>query len=1093
MSPPSLKEAKTYESYKKELKMWSAVTDIPKTKQANLIALSLPNESRFGNNIRERVLERLSVSDLSKEDGLAALTEFLDGELASDATTELISKWDDWFDYERKSDQTMEQFIGEYELLLSRLESAGQQLSEEIKSFALMRKAGLSALEKTLILSRLDLMNKNTIYRDTKTQCTNLLGRTLKKEEPKKEIKLEPAYLSEHEETLATMGYYKKKPWKKNFQGKKWNNKQGDGNKKSNPVGRDGKTLLCLSCGSWNHLIRNCPEKSESINLTTESDNEVFESLEKLVLFTDSSEMNRFTSEALNCAALDTCCTASVAGKNWLQIYLDSLTPELRGFVVGPLKGRKSFQFGNQGILASECSYRLPIKPAGHVTMIDVDIIDSDIPLLLSKREMQKHKMTIFLMEDKVSFQGKDIGLKTTSAGHYILPLIEDCTLTEDVFATNLITGSRVERMKAVKKLHQQFGHRPKQAFIDLLKAAGAWTADLSKILDEIIDKCRGCILRKRNPDRPVVAPPMAQDFNEKVAIDLKHWKGGYILYCVDLYSRLTTAAYITRKEPRQVIDKIMSKWVAYYGVPGAILNDNGGEFTAEEVVAMKGALNVVNLTTGANSPWQNGTCEKNHALVDNILERIDEDYANLDVETKLAWACMAKNSLSNIYGFSPHQLVFGRNPKLPNVLVDGPVSWECGNISEILTKHLQALHASRKAFIASESCAKLKLALRSKVRCSDETYINGDIVYFKKDTDSKWQGPAKVVFADGKVIFLRNGGQLIRVSANRLVKAGKELAKRDEIEIEAEKEKCSQELDTEIDKGISHHTEATVDIIERDDDVAESNEIKEVTDSAQRITLRKDDKIRYKNQEDNWVEAIVNGRGGKSTGKYANWYNVTNTANTQSECLDFGKIDHEVLQDFHEEINLVNVPKEKKNSPECLEAKQRELDKLKEFNVYQEVEELNQEIISTTWVLSMKGDEVRARLVARGFEEEGEIDKTSPTMHKSSLRTILTVAAYKSWCLETTDIKSAFLQGADMERTVYVKPPKEAKVPKGKIWLLNKCLYGLKDASRQWYLRVKKALLDCHCMQSLQDPGIFYFKENGVLTGIVGVHVDDF
>ena len=115
--------------------------------------------------------------------------------------------------------------------------------------------------------------------------------------------------------------------------------------------------------------------------------------------------------------------------------------------------------------------------------------------------------------------------------------------------------------------------------------------------------------MRRRNPDRPAVSPPMASDFNEKVAIDLKYWKGGYILYCVDLFSRLTTAAFIDRKEPKQVIDKIMSKWVAYYGVPECILNDNGGEFTAEEIVAMKGALNIVNLTTGANSPWQNGPC----------------------------------------------------------------------------------------------------------------------------------------------------------------------------------------------------------------------------------------------------------------------------------------------------------------------------------------------------------------------------------------------------------------------------------------------------------------------------------------------------
>ena len=129
VTPPSLNEAKTYESYKKELKMWSAVTEVDKKKQGNLIALSLPNESKFGNNLKERVMERLSVSDLSCDEGLTKLVKFLDEELASDATTDLIGKWDDWFDYVRKADQSMEQFISEYELLVSRLESAGQKLS----------------------------------------------------------------------------------------------------------------------------------------------------------------------------------------------------------------------------------------------------------------------------------------------------------------------------------------------------------------------------------------------------------------------------------------------------------------------------------------------------------------------------------------------------------------------------------------------------------------------------------------------------------------------------------------------------------------------------------------------------------------------------------------------------------------------------------------------------------------------------------------------------------------------------------------------------------------------------------------------------
>ena len=59
-----------------------------------------------------------------------------------------------------------------------------------------------------------------------------------------------------------------------------------------------------------------------------------------------------------------------------------------------------------------------------------------------------------------------------------------------------------------------------------------------------------------------------------------------------------------------------------------------------------------------------------------------------------------------------------------------------------------------------------------------ETVYNNGDIVYYKRARDGKWMGPGKVVFQDGKVIFVRNVAKFIRVSANRIVKAGSELAK---------------------------------------------------------------------------------------------------------------------------------------------------------------------------------------------------------------------------------------------------------------------------------------------------------------------------
>ena len=121
------------------------------------------------------------------------------------------------------------------------------------------------------------------------------------------------------------------------------------------------------------------------------------------------------------------------------------------------------------------------------------------------------------------------------------------------------------------------------------------------------------------------------------------------------------------------------------------------------------------------------------------------------------------------------------------------------------------------------------------------------------------------------------------------------------------------------------------------------------------------------------------------------------------------------------------------------------ELQKLKDFDTYEEIDDVGQDCISSRWVLSKKGadfEEVRARLVARGFEEEDQIQSDSPTLSKAGFRIILATAASKNWQIETTDIKSAFLQGSSVGRIIYLKPPKEA-CARGKVWKLKKLYMG--------------------------------------------------
>ena len=105
----------------------------------------------------------------------------------------------------------------------------------------------------------------------------------------------------------------------------------------------------------------------------------------------------------------------------------------------------------------------------------------------------------------------------------------------------------------------------------------------------------------------------------------------------------------------------------------------------------------------------------------------------------------------------------------------------------------------------------------------------------------------------------------------------------------------------------------------------------------------------------------------------------------------------------------------------------------------------------------------------------------------------IFSVASTCSWDLHSLDVTSAFLQGEQMARDVFIKSPKEFR-EEGKIWKLQRCIYGLNDAPREWYNKVVRELLQLGGRKSSFDNTMFMWNDNtGQLKGILVMHVDDF
>ena len=61
-------------------------------------------------------------------------------------------------------------------------------------------------------------------------------------------------------------------------------------------------------------------------------------------------------------------------------------------------------------------------------------------------------------------------------------------------------------------------------------------------------------------------------------------------------------------------------------GAPESVVIDNGGEFYNSKFKDVCQNLNIKIKVTSAQSPFQNGLCERNHALTDNIVEKMMTD-----------------------------------------------------------------------------------------------------------------------------------------------------------------------------------------------------------------------------------------------------------------------------------------------------------------------------------------------------------------------------------------------------------------------------------------------------------------------------------
>lgn len=143
------------------------------------------------------------------------------------------------------------------------------------------------------------------------------------------------------------------------------------------------------------------------------------------------------------------------------------------------------------------------------------------------------------------------------------------------------------------------------------------------------------------------------------------------------------------------------------------------------------------------------------------------------------------------------------------------------------------------------------------------------------------------------------------------------------------------------------------------------------------------------------------------------------------------------------------------------------------------------------------------SRHIVPGFKDienlQGGLRKDAPTASRISQHLVACMAAqHPDWCLQSADVRAAFLKGDPyVEREIYMGPADPRRGPTIPIGLgcvakVLKGIFGLADAPRAWYLRLARELSEDGWCRSSLDLALWLRHQDGELVGILAAHVDD-
>lgn len=291
---------------------------------------------------------------------------------------------------------------------------------------------------------------------------------------------------------------------------------------------------------------------------------------------------------------------------------------------------------------------------------------------------------------------------------------------------------------RALQGLHDEVGHLGAERVLSLARARFYWPR-MKESIEKKCQTCERCFRRKAQPQKaaPMVnirtTYPLELVCMDYLSLEPDSHDTRNILVITDHFTKFAVAVPTKDQKARTVAKALWENFLVHYGFPSRLHSDQGRDFESRTIRELCSLIGAEKVRTTPYHPQGNPVERFNRTLLSMLgtLEEKDKQHWRDFVKPLVhAYNC-ARNDTT---GYSPYELMFGRQPTLPVDLILG-----IDNPNETHQTHSEYVQNLRQRLqesytLAVENSKKTgernKLRFDAKVRAAE--LVEGDRVLIR-------------------------------------------------------------------------------------------------------------------------------------------------------------------------------------------------------------------------------------------------------------------------------------------------------------------------------------------------------------------------